>query len=192
MAQDDYLVPMLSQNVCCEWGAWWHSEFWCFLSLISSRWRYITYCRRLAGALSLPASDFSVRSFLCLFSPVLSDSLQPLGLQHARLLYPSPTPGAYSNSCQWGHTTISSSVVPFSSHLQSLPASGSFPRSLFFTSDGQSIGVSALASALPMSIQDWFPLGWTGWISLLSKGLSRVFSNTTVQKHQFFSDQLSL
>ena len=98
-------------------------------------------------------------------------------------------PGAYSNSCpssQWCHPTISSSVVPFSSHLQSFPASGSFPMSQFFTSSGQSIGVSASASVLPMNIQDWFPLGWTGWISLQSKGLSRVFSNTTVQKHQFF------
>jgi len=103
---------------------------------------------------------------------------------------PSPTPGAYSNSCplrQWYHPTISSSVVPFSSHPQSFPASGSFPMSLFFASGGQSTGVWASASVLPTNIQDWFPLGWTGWISLQSKGLSRVFSNTTVQKHQFFS-----
>ena len=93
---------------------------------------------------------------------------------------------------QWCHPTISSSVIPFSSHLQSFPASGSFPVSRFFTSGGQSIGVSASASFLPMNIQDWFPLGWTGWISLLSKGVSRVSSNTTVQKHQFFSAQVSL
>ena len=126
---------------------------------------------------------------------VISDSWQPHGLQHARPPCPSPTPGAYSNSCplsQWCHPTISSSVVPFSSCLQSFPASGSFPMSQLFTSDGQSIGVSASASVLPMNIQDWFPFGWTGWVSLQSKGLSRVFSNTTVQKHQFFGAQLSL
>ena len=110
---------------------------------------------------------------------------------------PSPTPRAYSNSCpsrrsQWCHPTISSSVVPFSSHLQSCPASGSFPVSQFFTSGGQSIRVSAPASVLTVNIQDWFPLEWTGWISLLSKGLSRVFYNTTVQKHQFSGAQLSL
>ena len=117
-----------------------------------------------------------------------------LGLQHSRLPCPSPTPGAYSNLCplsQWYHPTISSSVVPFSC-LQSFPASGSFQMNQLFTSGGQSIGVSASASVLPMNIQDWFPLGWTGWISLQSKGLSRVFPNTTVQKHQFFSAQLSL
>ena len=126
---------------------------------------------------------------------VLSTSLQPHGLQHARLPYPSPTPEACSNSCplsQWGHPTISSSVVPFSSRLQSFPASGSFPRSQFFTSGGQSIGASASASVLPTNIQDWFPLGLTGFNSLQSKGLSKVFSNTTVQKHQLFSAQLSL
>ena len=107
----------------------------------------------------------------------------------------SPTLRAYSNSCpssQWCHPTISSSVIPFSSCLQSFPASGSFPRSQFFTSGGQSIGASASASVLPMNIQDWFRLGWAGWISLQSKGLSRVFSNTTAQKHQYFSTQLSL
>ena len=122
-------------------------------------------------------------------------SLQPHGLQHARLPCPSPTPGACSNACkssQWCHPAISSSVIPFSSRFQSFPASGSFPMSLFFESDGQSIGVSASASLLPMNSQDWSPLGWTGWISLQSKGLSRVFSNTTVQKHQFLSTQLFL
>ena len=126
---------------------------------------------------------------------VMFDSLQHYGLQHARLPCPSPTPRPYSNSCPshgWCHPTISSFVFPFSSHVQSFPASGSFPMSQFFTSGGQSIGVSASASVLPMNIQDWFPLGWTGCISLQSKGLSRVFSNTTVQKHQFFSAQLSL
>ena len=121
--------------------------------------------------------------------------LEPHGLQHARLPCPSPFPGACSNSCpssRWCHPTISSSVIPFSSYLQSFPAWGSFPMSQFFTSGGQSIVVSASVSVLPMNIQDWFLIGWTGWISLQSKGLSRVFSNTTVQKHQFFSVQLSL
>ena len=125
---------------------------------------------------------------------VVSHSLQPHGLQHARPPCPSPTPGAYSNSCplsQWCHPAISFSVVPFSSLLRSFPASGSFQMSQFFTSGGQNIGVSASASVLPKNIQDWFPLEWTGWISLQSKGLSRAFSNTTVQKHQFFSTQLS-
>ena len=125
---------------------------------------------------------------------VMSDSLRPHGLQHARPPCASPTLKVYSNSCPWSqrcHPTISSSVIPFYSGLQSLPASRSFPISQFSTSRGQSIGVSASTSILPMNIQDWFPLGWTGWISLLSKGLSRVFSNTTVQKHQCFSTQLS-
>ena len=126
---------------------------------------------------------------------VLSDSLRPHWLQHARLPCPSPAPRAYSNSCplsQWCHATISSSIVPFSSHLQSFPASGSFQMSHFFAWHGQNIGVSASTSVLPMNTQDWSPLGWTAWISLQCKGLSRVFSNTTVQKHQFFSAQLSL
>ena len=125
---------------------------------------------------------------------VVSDSLWHHGLQHAKTPCPSPTPRVYSNSCplsQWCHPT-SSSFIPFSSHLQSFPASGSFPMSQLFTWGGQSTGVSALASVFPMNIQDWSPLGWTGWISLQSKGLSRVFSNTTVQKHQFFGTQLSL
>ena len=125
---------------------------------------------------------------------VVSNSLLPLGLQRARLPCPSPTPRACSNwypSNRWCHPTISSSVIPFF-HLQSFPASGSFPMSRFFPSSGQSIGASALASVLPMNIQDWFPLGLAGLISLQSKGLSRVSSNTTVQKHQFFGAQLSL
>ena len=114
---------------------------------------------------------------------VLSDSLRQYELQHARPPCPSPTPGVYPNSCpssRWCHPTISSSVVPFFSHLQSFPASGSFQMNKLFASGGQSIGVSASTSVLPMNTQDWFPLGWTGWISLQSKGLSRVFSNTTV------------
>ena len=108
---------------------------------------------------------------------------------------PSPTPGVYSNLCplrQWCHPTISSSVMPFSSCPQSFPASGSFQMSQFFASGGQSIGVSASTSVFAMNTQDWSPLGWTGWMSLQSKGLSRVFSNTTVQKNQFFCAQLSL
>ena len=138
-----------------------------------------------------PVNYISSVQFSC---SVVSNSLQPHGLQHARLPCPSPTPKVCSNSCQsgqWCHPTISSSIL-FSSCLQSFPASGSFLMSQFFTSGGQSIGVSASAPVLPMNIQDWFPLGWTGWISLQSKGISRVFSNTTVQKHQFFGAQLSL
>ena len=129
--------------------------------------------------------SFSVQSVQFIHS-VVSYSLWPLGLQHVRLSCPSPTPRVYSNSCllsQWCRPTISSSVIPFSSRLQSFPASGSFPVSQFFASGGQKVGVSALAPVLPMNIHDWFPLGWTGWISLPSTGLSRVFSNTTVQKH---------
>ena len=124
---------------------------------------------------------------------VMSDSLRPHESQHARHPCPSPTPRVHSNShpsSRWCHPAISSSVVPFSSCPQSLPALESFPMSQLFTWGGKSIGVSALASFLPKNIQDWSPLEWTGWISLQSKGLSRVFSNTTVQKHQFFSAQL--
>ena len=126
---------------------------------------------------------------------VMSDSLRPHGLQHARPPCASPTLKVYSNSCPWSqrcHPTISSSVIPFYSGLQSFPESGYFQISQCFESSGQSIGVSASASVLPMNIQDWFPLEWTTLSSLLSKGLSSVFSNTTVQKHQFFSAQLSL
>ena len=125
---------------------------------------------------------------------VVSDSLWPHELQHARPPCPSPTPGVHTNLCpssQWCHPAISSSVVPFSSCPQSLPGSESFPMSQLFAGGGQSTGVSALASFLPKNTQDWSPLGWTGWISLQSKGLSGVFSNTTVQKHQFFGAQPS-
>ena len=145
----------------------------------------LTPCTTTYSCLSL---HFSSVTQSCL-------TLRPHGLQHARPPCPSPTPGAYSNSyplSRWCHPTISSSVVLFSPCLQSFPALGSFPMSQFFASGGQSIGVSSLASVLPMNIQDWFPLGWTGWISLQSKWLSRVFSNTTVQKHQIFGAQLSL
>ena len=138
--------------------------------------------------------QFSSVQFIC---SVVSNSLWLHGLQHTKSPCPSPIPRVYSNSCplnQWCHPTISSSssVIPFASHLQSFPASGSFQMSQLFASSGQSIRVSASTSVLPMNIQDWFPLRLIGWISLQSKGLSRGFSNTTVQKHQFFSAQLSL
>ena len=139
--------------------------------------------------------------FLCVYissvqfsCSVMSDSLWSHEPQHTRPPCPSPTPGVHSDSCpssQWCHPAISSSVVPFSSCPQSLPASESFTMSQLFAWHGQSTGVSALASFLPKNTQDWSPSGWTGWISLQSKGLSRVFSNTTVQKHQFFGTQLS-
>ena len=124
----------------------------------------------------------------------VSNSLQPHGLQHSRHPSVSPTPRVYSNSCplsQWCHPTVSSSVIPFSFHVQSFPTSGSFQMSQFFASGGQSIEVSSSASVPPKNTQDWSPLGWTGWISFQSKGLSRVFSNTTVQKHQFFDTQFT-
>ena len=136
--------------------------------------------------------NISSAQFSC---SVLSDSLWPHELQHARPPCPSPVPGNYPNSCplsRWCHATTSSSILPCSSCPQSFPASGSFQMSHFFASGGQSIIVSASTSIFPMDTQDWSPLGWTGWISLQSKGLSRVFSNTTVQKHQFFGPQLSL
>ena len=129
------------------------------------------------------------------FFSVMSDSLQPHGLHHSRFPCPSPTPRACLNLClssQWCHPTLSSSVIPFSSRLQSFPASGSFPVSQFFASGGQSIGASASASVLSVNIHDLLCLGWTGWISLQSKRFSRAFSNTTVQKQQFFGTQLSL
>ena len=125
---------------------------------------------------------------------VVSDSLQHHESQHARPPCPSPTPRVYPNSCpssQWCHQAVSSSVIPFSSSPQSLPASESFPVSQLFAWGGQSTGVSASASVLPVITQDWSPLGWTGWISFQSKGLSRVFSNITVQKYQFFGSQPS-
>ena len=140
---------------------------------------------------SLVVCQFSSVQFSRL---VVSNSLWPHESQHTRPPCPSPTPGVYPNSCgssQWCYPAISSSIVPFSSCPQSLPASGSFPMSQLFAWGGQSTRVSASASVLPMNIQDWSPLGWTGWTSLQSKGLSRVFSNTTVRKHQFFSTQLS-
>ena len=159
-----------------------------FVSETVSKNQYSVYMYMTVCAGSLVQSV----QFSC---SVVSDSSRPRGPQHARPPCPAPIPGVYSNSCplsQWCYPTISSSVVPFSSCLQSSPASGSFQMSQLFASGGQSIGVSASTSVLPMNTQDWSPLGWTGWISLQSKGLSRVFSNTTVQTHQFFGAQLSL
>ena len=152
-------------------------------------WSFLVFNMHYYFAFSVPVS-FSVQ----FSNSVVSNSLQHHGLQHDRSPRPSPTPGVYPNSCpssRWCHPAILSSVIPFSSCPQSVPASGSFPVSQLFVWGGQSIGVSALASVLPMNTQDWSLLEWTGWISLQSKGLSRVFSNTTVQKHQFFGAQLS-
>ena len=177
---------MLAAPLCLLWGC--SSSGHCSrapaLAQMGTTWQ---------GGMSADAEVARLCSVQFSYS-IVSDSATH-GLQHARPPCPSPTPGACSNSCpssQWCHPTISSSVISFSSCLQSFLASGSFPMNQFFTSGDQSIRVSASASVLPMNIQDWFPLGWTGWISLQSKGLSRVFSNTTVQKHQFFGAQLSL
>ena len=169
---------------------------WPYFDLIFISWPYFVFL--LAICISLKRWLF--RSFAHFFRWVIYQfssvaqlwSLQPHESQHARSPCPTPTPGIHSNSCpssRWCPPAISSSVVPFSSCSQSLPASGSFPMSQLFASGAQSIGVSASASVLPMNTQDWCPLGWTDWISLQSKGLSKVF-NTTVQKHQFFGAQL--
>ena len=152
----------------------------------------VTCGQDLGSAGRVPSSK--IETVVQFSRSVVSNSLGPHELQHARPPCQSPTPGVYSNLCpssRWCHPAISYSVVPFSSCPQSFPASGSFPMSQLFTWGSQSIGVSALASVIPKNTQDWSALGWTGWISLQSKGLSRVFSNTTVQKHQFFGAQLS-
>ena len=165
--------------------AWWAAVY----GVAQSR----TRLKRLSSSSSssivylYPSLSFLSLSTVQLSGSAISDSLGPHGLQHSRLSCPSPTPGACSNSCpssEWYHPTISDSVVPFSSCLQSFPASGSFPMSNYWS---YSFSISP-----SMNVQDWFPLGWTGWISLPFKGFSRVFSNTTVQKHQFFGAQLSL
>ena len=174
---------------------WWNIKFPKYCKLynnikiykIKARWpRYLS--EQLESLTHIcPSVQFS--------HSVLSNSLWPHELQHTRPPCPSPTPRVHQNPCplsRWCHPTISSSVVPFSSCPQSFPASGSFQMSQLFASGGQSIGVSASTSVLPLKTQDWSPLKWTGWISLQSKGLSRVFSNTTVQTHQFFGTQLSL
>ena len=150
-------------------------------------WKFVYH--KILNVLQMTLCHVVYISLVQFSHPVVPDSLWPYGLQHARPPCPSQSPQAYSNSCpssQWCHPTISSSVISFSSHLQSFPALGSFPICQFFPSSGQSIGVSASVSVLPMSIQDWFPLEWIGYISLQSKGLSRIFPNTTVQNHQFF------
>ena len=193
----------LKQQQQLDLGTWivpyWVASFF-FFSFIFISWRLITlqYCSGFCFFNHLYFSLIWRKLFF--FSSVqfsrsvVSDFLQPHEPWHARPPCPSPTPGVYPNSCPlslWCHSAISSFLVPFSSCPQSLPASGSFPMSQLFAWGCQSIGVSASASVLPMDTQDWSPLGWTGCISLKSKGLSRVFSNTTVQKHQFFSAQLS-
>ena len=164
----------------------------CFLKHNAIRWFFFTVFPYECFCLGWPSITTISYNYSVQFShSVVSDSLWPHETQHTRPPCPSPTPGVYPNACpssQWCHWAISSSVVPFFSCLQSLPASGSFPVSQFFAWGGQSFGVSALASVLPMNTQDW-SLAWTGWTSLQSKGLSRVISNTTVQKHQFFSAQ---
>ena len=155
----------------------------------------INYIASLFCALTSLENSWCLISSVQFSHSVVSDSLWPPEPQHDRPPCPSPTPGVHPNTCpssRWCHPTITSSVVPFASCPQCFPASGSFLISQLFISGGQSIGVSASASVLPMNTQDWSPLGWTGWISLQSKGLSRVFSNTAVQKCQFFCAQLSL
>ena len=158
-------------------------------------WEFITWTNAATSEINNSAGSSVQLSSAHFSCSVVAESWRPHGLQHARLPCPSRTPITYSNSCpscRWCHPTISSSVVPFSSCLQSCPASGSFQMSQHFTAGGQSTGVSASKSVLPMNTQDWSPLGWTGWTSLHSMGLSRVFSNTTVQSNQFFCTQLSL
>ena len=186
----DYTIYRILQARILEWVV-------VSFSRGSSQTRDQTQVSHIAGGFftrwatrEAPSTEYSVPFSLS----VVSDSLQPHELQHSRPPCPSPTPRVHSNSCPWSrwcHPAISSSDVPFSSCSQSLPASGSFPMSQLFAWGGQSIGVSASASVLTMNTQEWSPLEWTGWISLQSKGLSRVFSNTTVQKHQFFCAQLS-
>ena len=172
---------------------------------VNSRWNLVVTVLKFFAKLKKKKSLFNCH-FLCSFSlfqwvhsvqfscSVMFDSLRPHKSQQTRPPCPSPAPRVHSDSCpsnQWCHPAISSSVIPFSSCLQSLPASESFPMSQLFPWGGQSTGLSASASFLPKNTQDWSPLEWTGWISLQSKGLSRVFSNTTVQKNQFFGAQLS-
>ena len=175
---------------------------WIFVSLLNSCIEILTpQCDTSRGRVAGRWFGHKSGAFMMGFSQVQFSHLSHVWLfatswTAARQAYcPSPTPGACSNSCSsrwWCHPTISSSVIPFSSCHQSFPASGSFQMNQLFASGSQSIGASASASVLPMNIQDWFPLGWTVWISLQSKGFSRVFSNTTVQKHQFFGAQPSL
>ena len=178
-----------------QWKQWHTLYSWAPKSL-----QMVTTAMKLKDACSLeekqPRQYIKRQRYSVQFSrSVVSNSLRPHEPKHARPPCPSPTPGVHPNSCpssQWCHPTISSSVIPFSSCPQSFPASGSFQMSQLFASGGKSIGASASTSVLPMNTQDWSPLGWTDWISLQSKGLSKIFSKTTVQNHQFFSAQLSL
>ena len=202
----DYSLPGSSihgifQARVLEWGAIAFSG--CFLSWSNCHSVYLSFqgrgsppARVMNCGLQSPKCFCISWVLLVQFSrSVVSNSSQPHELQHARPPCPSPNPGGHPNPCplsRWCHSTISSSIVPSSSCTQSFPASGSFQMSQPFASGAQSIGVSASTSVLPMNTQDWSPLGWMGWISLQSKGLLRVFSNTTVQKHQFFCAQLSL
>ena len=178
---------------CCSKETTLNREIWKLIDLfiiLGNRGNWWTTILEILG-IEWGSVLFSSVQFSC---SVVSNSLRPHELQHTRPPCPSPTPRVYPNSCplsRWCHPAISSSVIPFCSCPQSIPASESFPMSQLFTWGGQSTGVLALASVLPMNTQDWSPLGWTGWISLQSKGLSRVFSNTTVQKHQFFDAQPS-
>ena len=192
-SQKSCLHSILSFPTFRHYISWNSLSLWIFSPFLSQD--FFKFIFTLNALLNLFIVHLST---WCQFSSIKSLShvwlWQQHGVQHARLPSLSPTPRACSNSyplSQWFHPIISSSVVPFSSCFQSFPASGSFQMSQLFASGGQSIGVSASTSVLPMNIQDWFSLGWTGWISLQSKGLSRVFSNTTVQKHQFFGAQLS-
>ena len=170
----------------------WAEKYWCSSTVMLEKTLESPLdCKEIQLVNAKEHSNYCTVQFS---HSVVSNSLRPQGLQHTRLSCPSPTPRVCSNSCplsQWCHPTILFSVIPFSSCLQSFPASGSFPICQLFKG-GQSFGVSASASVLPMNTQDWSPLGWTGWISLQSKGLPRVFSNTTVQKHQLFGAQSSL
>ena len=182
----------VSITIMDVWKKCWVRWSWRLHSL--NLYEFHKLYRSLKQVTCLHSVKVRVKNSVQFSLSVVSDSLRPHESQHARPPCPSPTPGVYSNSCpssRWCHPTISSSVVPFSSCPQSLPASESFPMTQLFTWGGQSIGVSALASVLSMNTQDWSPSEWTGWISLQSKRLSRVFSNTTVQKHQFFGAQLS-
>ena len=176
----------------CKQLTHWEKRWYCERQGKKRRWWQRT--RWLDSITDSMNMDLNKVSSVQFSSPVVSDCLQHHESQHVRPPYPSLTPGIHSNSfplSQWCHPTISSSVIPFFSCPQSLPASGSFPMSQLFAGGGQSVGVSVSASVLPMNTQDWSHLGWTGWISLQSKGLSRVLSNITVQKHQFFGAQLS-
>ena len=174
---------MASRNLWYSTGSWARCSVRTWMDGMGVVWKEVQEGRGIC----ISSVHFSLS--------VMSDSLQPHGLQQGRPHCPSPTPRACSSSCpssQWCHPTISSSIVAFSSCLQSFPASGSFQMSQFFALRGQTIGTWASPSVLPMNIQDWFPLGLIAWISLQPKGLSRIISNTTVQKHQFFGAQLSL